>query len=394
MKFLNTTATEKIFSLKKRIRAVAGGTSASKTISILIWIIDYAQSRENKNIWVVSESVPHLKGGAIMDFKNIMMAHGYWRDKNWNASDFVYKFESGSTVKFTSVDTYGKAHGPRRDVLFLNECNNLHWNIVDQLIVRTREIVWIDWNPSGEFWFYEQILGKRDNDLDFITLTYKDNEALDAATVAEIEAHKDNKNWWRVYGEGKLGEIEGRIYTGWRIIDKIPFEARLEGYGLDFGYSNDPTAVAAVYRYNGGFILDEVLYRKGMHNDQIAKFFLALDEGLVIADSAEPKSIDEIASYGVNILAAEKGRGSVSRGIDFMQNQKISITKRSVNGIKEYRQYLWKTDKDGRIINVPEGGFDHFLDAARYKIESLRSDRPLMARAVDDSENLFEDGFY
>ena len=323
---------------------------------------------------MVSESMPHLKGGAMEDFKNIMMGQGYWLDSQWHGSDFIYTFETGSKIKFTSVDTYGKAHGPRRDVLFLNECNNLAYNIVDQLITRTREVVWIDWNPTSEFWFYEKMLGKRD-DIDFITLTYKDNEALDEATVKEIESHKDNKNWWKVYGRGELGEVEGRIYTGWQIIKEIPFEARLEGYGLDFGYTNDPSAIVAVYYLNGGYILDEVLYRKGMSNKQLADMFNGLDYGLVVADSAEPKSIDEIKSYGVNIIPVVKGKDSIRQGIQFVQDQKISVTERSINLIKEYRNYLWKTDKNGTVINEPEGGLDHALDAVRYKLSSTKPSR-------------------
>lgn len=378
MKFKDTTATKRIFKMRKRIRAVCGGTSASKTISIMVWLIDYSQSQKNKNVWVVSESVPHLKGGAITDFKNIMQSQGYWVDSRWNASDYIYTFETGTTIKFSSVDTYGKAHGARRDVLFINECNYLPYHIVDQLIVRTREIVWLDWNPTTSFWYYEQMENKRD-DVEFITLTYKDNEALDINTVKEIESHKDNKTWWKVYGLGQLGEVEGRIYTNWQIIDDVPFEARLEGYGLDFGYSNDPTSIVAVYYYNGGYIFDEVLYRKGMLNKQIADYINSLDYGLVIADSAEPKSIAEISAFGISILPADKGSGSISRGINYIQSQKISVTKRSTNLIKEYRSYLWKTDRDGKIINEPEGGLDHALDAVRYKMASLRPNRETIA---------------
>lgn len=393
MKFKNTTSMRKVFGLSKRIRAVCGGTSASKTISILVWLIDYCQTHQKKSVWVVSESVPHLKLGAIQDFKNIMVGHGYWNQKNWNATDYIYNFETGCYIKFSSVDTYGKAHGPRRDVLFLNECNNLRWDIVDQLMVRTREVVWVDWNPTTEFWFYTDILGKRD-DVDFLTLTYKDNEALDERTVQEIESHRNNKNWWRVYGEGKLGEIEGRIYTGWRLIDEIPFEARLEGYGLDFGYTNDPTAIVAVYYYNGGYILDEKCYRKGMLNSQIADLLKNLPYGLVVADSAEPKSIDEIAGYGVAITAVEKGAGSINRGIDWVKEQKISVTKNSTNLLKEYRSYLWKTNREGKTINTPEGGFDHALDAVRYRLYSLKPKEIIEEPHYDQADELFENGYY
>lgn len=372
---VDTSATKKIFELKKRIRAVAGGTSASKTVSILIWLIDYCQSPKNKNkiVTVVSESNHHLEKGAIVDFINIMKDRGYWNDSKWAMSVGRKEYMFGSNkLEFYSVDTYGKAHGPRRDVLFLNECNNLAYNIVDQLIVRTREVIWMDWNPTSEFWFYSEILGKRD-DVDFLTLTYRDNEALDANTIKEIESHKHNKNWWTVYGEGQLGVAEGRIFTDWTMIDEIPHEARLERYGVDFGYSNDPTAIVAIYRYNGGFILDEIEYRKGLSNKDIADILLNKPYALTKADSAEPKSIDEIRSYGVNILPSTKGPGSVLQGIQYMQDQRISVTKQSTNILKEYRNYLWQTDKDGKIINEPEVIWNHAMDAARYGMVELKA---------------------
>lgn len=372
--FIDTSATQKIFGLKKRIRAVSGGTSASKTISILVWLIDYCQSTRNKLCSVVSESYPHLEKGAMLDFENIMKDRNYWKDELWNKTKHTYTFETGSKLEFYSPDTYGKAHGPRRDVLFINEANNLDYRIVDQLIVRTRKIVWMDWNPTIEFWFYTEMLPNRPDDIDFITLTYKDNEALDETTIQEIESHKANKNWWTVYGLGQLGTIEGRIYKEWQVIDSVPFEARLERRGLDFGYSNDPSALIAIYYYNGGYILDEEIYRKGLLNKNIADTINLQrePETIVVADSAEPKSIDEIKLYGVNILPAVKGQNSIRTGIQFVQAQKISVTSRSTNLLKEYRSYMWKTDpKTGRFIQEPEGGLDHCMDAIRYALNSV-----------------------
>lgn len=371
--FSDTTATRKVFSLKKRIRAIAGGTSASKTISIIVWIIDYCQVRQGKEklVSVVSESHPHLEKGAILDFQNIMKDRGYWNEERWNQTKHTYTFETGNKLEFYSVDTYSKAHGPRRDVLFINEANNLDYKIVDQLITRTREIVWMDWNPSEEFYFYTEMQPNR-QDIDFITLTYKDNEALDAITVAEIESHRNNKAWWTVYGLGQLGEIETRIYRGWQLIDEVPYGARLERYGMDFGYTNDPTSIIAIYYYDGGYIFDEVLYQKGMLNKQIADTLLVQEQkALVIADAAEPKSIDEIRLYGINILPALKGSGSVLKGIQFVQGKKISVTKRSTNLIKEYRNYVWITDDDGRILNEPIDLNNHAMDALRYGMNSL-----------------------
>lgn len=372
--FQDTTATKRIFSLKKRIRAISGGTAASKTISILVWLIDYGQSTKNEVMTVVAESYPHLNLGAMRDFKNIMIAHGYWNDKAWNESSHTYIFPGKTILEFISFDKFGKAHGPRRDILFINEANNLPFNIVDQLITRTRKIVWIDWNPSAEFWFYTEMKDKRD-DIDFITLTYKDNEALDETTIKEIEGHKHNKQWWQVYGLGQLGELEGKIYKDWKIIDEIPHEARLERYGMDFGYSVDPTVIVAIYKYNDGFIIDEITYQKGLSNKSIADIFLNKPQALVIADSAEPKSIDEIREYGVNIIGALKGPGSVNKGIAYVQDQRISLTKRSVNTLKAYRNYLFKTDKNGKVTNDPDDTIHEWsnsMDAIRYGLESFK----------------------
>jgi phage terminase large subunit len=335
--FQETTALHKLLNLKKRIRGVAGGTSASKTISIIQILIDKAQRDATPTLTsITSESMPHLKRGCIRDFINIMEQHNYFKDAQWNKTDYVYTLESGSKIEFFSLDMPHKVRGPRRQRLFINEANNIPLETFDQLEVRTTDEIWLDWNPTQEFWWYTEV-SKRD-DTDFLILTYKDNEGLQPEIVKSIEQRKGNKNWWRVYGEGQLGEVEGKIYKDWKIIDDIPHEARLERYGLDFGYSNDPTAIVAI----------------------------------VVADSAEPKSIDEIMSYGVNIIPANKGQGSVLQGIQWVQDQRISITKRSVNGIREYRNYMWQTNNDGKIINVPDVGFDHFQDALRYGMESLR----------------------
>lgn len=375
MTYSDTTATKKIFSLTKRLRFVCGGTSASKTISILFWIIDRAlayppaNNGETELISIVSESFPHLRLGAMTDFENIMRDRGYWDDSCWNKTISTYTFPTGSKLEFFSTDS-GKAHGPRRDILFANECNHIEYKTFDQLRVRTKKIIWGDWNPSNEFWYYTEL--KDTVDHDFLTLTYKDNEALDANIVEDIESHKNNKNWWAVYGMGQLGEVEGKIYKDWQIIDEIPHEARLERYGLDFGYSQDPAAIVAVYYYNGGYIFDEITYQKGMSNKRLADIIRNLPIATTIADSAEPKSIDEIKEYGVSILPANKGQGSINQGISYMQDQQISVTKRSVNLIKEYRNYLWKTDKDGNILTIPEGGLDHALDAVRYAMETIR----------------------
>lgn len=358
--------------LRKRIKGIAGGASAGKTISIIQILMDKAQSDKSPTLTsITSESMPHLKRGAMRDFINIMEQHNYFNPARWNKSDFTYTFETGSKIEFFSLDMPHKVRGPRRQRLFINEANNIPYETFDQLEIRTEDEIWMDWNPTSEYWFYSDILNKRD-DVDFEILTYKDNEGLQPTIVESIERRKNNKNWWLVYGLGQLGEVESRIYKGWQIIDEIPFEARLERYGIDFGYSNDPTAIVAVYKYNGGLILDELTYLKGLSNKQIADVLTNTTKALTIADSAEPKSIDEIASYGVSIMPAKKGSDSINQGIQYVQDQRISVTKRSTNLLKEYRNYLWLTDKEGKIINEPSPIWNHGMDALRYAINSLR----------------------
>jgi phage terminase large subunit len=364
--FSATTATRRIMALDKRIQIVAGGTSASKTISNLLKLIHLSQTDKTPKLSsIVSESMPHLKRGAMRDFLNIMTAHGYFKEEAWNRSDFIYTFETGSKIEFFSADQPSKTRGPRRDRLFLNEGNNIPYEAADQMMVRTKELIIIDYNPTNEFWAYTEIMQNplMDGKYDFITLTYKDNEALDPAIVESIESHRINKAWWTVYGEGKLGEVEGKIFTNWKIIDEVPHEARLEVRGLDFGYAQDPAALCDIYRYNGGYIVDELIHRKGMKNRQLADVILNQYDPncLTIADSAEPKSIDEMREYGVNIIGVEKrGSGGINftnSAIQFVQAQQMSITKRSINFLHNYRNFMWQTD---RITGKPLPKYDHF----------------------------------
>ena len=381
--FTITTATKKVAALTKRIRALQGGTSASKTISTLQVLIDKSQRDKLPKITsIVSESLPHLRKGAMRDFQNIMMTHGYFDEAKWNKTDSIYTFDTGSIIEFFGADQPAKVRGPRRDRLYMNECNNMAFETFEQLEVRTREEIYLDWNPTNEFWFYTDVLGKRD-DVDHIILTYKDNEALEETIVKSIEQRRERKDWWQVFGLGQLGELEGKIYRDWSIIDIVPHDAKLERFGIDFGYTNDPTAIVAVYRHGDGYILDEVLFQKGMQNSQIAAVIQNQEVNvLCVADSAEPKSIDDIAGYGIAIIPCTKGRDSIKRGIDVVQDQRISVTKRSVNIIKEYRNYMWEVDKDGKVLNVAEGGFDHSMDAIRYALESM----PKIVRPLSEEQ--------
>lgn len=318
-----------------------------------------------------------------------MKEHDYFVDSRWNKTESQYVFETGSIIEFFSVDQPDKVRGARRDRLFINEANNIPFTAFEELEVRTKDFIFIDWNPTNEFWYYTELKDKR-NDVEELILTYKDNEALSKEIVDSIEQRKNRKGWWRVYGLGLLGDVEGKIYKDWKVVDEVPHEARLERRGLDFGYSNDPTAIVDIYYYNGGYILDEVCYQKGLSNRQISDVLQDKPEVLVIADSAEPKSIDEIHSYGINIIGAVKGKDSVNQGIQTVQDQKISVTKRSVNIIREFRNYMWEIDKDGKILNKPEHQFSHSMDAIRYGFSFLQS---VVAKEQESKYNVVVDDY-
>lgn len=362
-----------------------------------MWLIVKAQRDETPTLTsIVSESFPHLRRGAMRDFKMILEAQGAFSEDAWEKTNYIYTIPNinpsviPSKIEFFSADQPEKVRGPRRDRLFLNEANNIPYETVDQLIIRTNEFIFMDWNPVAEFWFYTEQRFK-EKDVDFITLTYKDNTALIDSIIKEIELHRGNKNWWTVYGEGKLGEMGNKIYKDWRIIDEVPHEARLVKYGLDFGYSHDPTALVAIYYLNNGYIVDEILFQKGLSNKQIADTILALPSAVTIADSAEPKSIDELRLYGLSVLPTTKGKGSVMQRIQYTQAQRISVTKRSVNVIKEYRNYMWQTDNSGKVIDEPEHTFSHSMDAISYGIQSMRpvqKARPLVKQSLYETPSI------
>jgi len=367
--YQRTTTYKKILKLQKRIRIVQGGSSAGKTIALLLYLIDYAQSNPNKTISIVSQTLPHLKKGASKDFINILQEHNYYNDDAWNKTNLTYTFTNGSTIEFFSADQPAKVRGPRRDVLFINECNNLPFETYTQLSIRTNDFIFLDYNPVSSFWVHDEIIPKFEHD--FVIVTYKDNEALPETIIKELESRRNNKAFWQVYGEGKIGEAEHRIYKGWVMVDEIPHEAKLVRHGLDFGYTNDPSAIVSIYYYNGGYILDEIIYQKGLSNKDLADILNLQGKATCVADSAEPKSIDEIKSYGVIVLPATKGAGSVNQGIQYIQEQKISVTKRSTNLWKEYNNYLWVTDRDGKILNVPQDFLNHMMDGVRYGFDKL-----------------------
>ena len=353
----------------KRIKCNEGGTSSSKTYSILQVLVVKAVKYPNIIISVVSESIPHLKLGAIRDFKAMLTEEGIWDENKFNLTDRIYTFDSGSKIEFFSADNPGKVHGPRRDILFLNEAVNIPYQVYDQLAIRTKSEEYLDWNPTQEFWAHEHLQG--DPECEWIRSTYLDNDWLPDSIKQRIEAKKDkDPNWWRVYGLGIVGKVEGLIFPVFEIIDEFPDVSHF--YGMDFGYTNDPTAMIRIGLQGEDLYLDEGIYETGLTNQDIAARLRMIgirpkmDE--LFADSAEPKSIEEIYREGFNIKGAIKGKDSILNGIDIIKRFKIHITKNSVNTIKEFRNYRWIEDKNGNLTNKPIDDFNHAIDAIRYGV--------------------------
>jgi len=373
--FKRTTATNKILALKKRTKIIQGGSSASKTYSILAVLIDKAIKYPNTEISIVAETIPHLRRGALKDCIKILKWTNRYNDDQFNKSLLTYTFKNGSYLEFFSADDSSKLRGARRDILYINECNNVTFESYNELAIRTKKAVYLDFNPANEFWVHKEL--KDEPDSDFLILTYKDNEALDNSIVQQIEKNRLKAetsaywaNWWRVYGLGEIGMLEGVIFSNWKTLDTLPKDAKLIGIGLDFGYTNDPTAIIEIYNYNGQRILNELKYQTGMLNSDIAK---ELPKHVpVYADSSEPKSIEEIKRYGITIKGVTKGKDSINYGIDVMQRQEYLVTSNSVNLIKELRAYCWDTDKAGTRLNKPIDTNNHAIDALRYhEMETL-----------------------
>ena len=373
--FLRTTSTNKILKLKKRVRIIQGGTSAAKTYGILSVLIARASAIHGLEVSVVAESIPHLRRGALKDFIKLMKWMNKWHENQFNKSLLTYQFLNGSSFEFFSADDSSKLRGARRDVLYINECNNVTFESYNELAIRTKKAIYLDFNPANEFWVHKEL--KDEQDSDFLILTYKDNEAFDNSIVQQIEKNRLKAetsaywaNWWRVYGLGEIGMLEGVIFSNWKTIDILPKEANLIGIGLDFGYTNDPTAIIEIYNYNGTRIINELKYQTGMLNSDIAN---ALPKHVpVYADSSEPKSIEEIKRYGITIKGVTKGKDSINYGIDVMQRNEYLVTSNSTNLIKELRAYCWDTDKQGTRLNKPIDTNNHGIDALRYhEMETL-----------------------
>lgn len=350
-----------------------GGARSSKTYSILQLLHIYAATHPGKVISVVSETMPHLRRGAIRDFRDIQERLGQWDDTRWGKVESTYRYGGGTFIEFFSADQPGKVLGPARDILLLNEAINIPWEVARQLFIRTRGLILMDYNPAQVFWAHERIQPQPDA----ITLhsTYRDNPFLTKEQVREIESNKGDGNWWRVYGEGKVGEVTGLVYD-FEQIDEMPTDGNLrEFWGMDFGFTHDPTALVHILADTGRKVIyaEEQIYETGLYNSDIAARMQAL--GLrrscpVYADCAEPKSIAEIRQAGFSVLSADKGAPVKSDRLRFqiqwMRGWKLKVTKASVHLIDELRHYTWATDMDGKPLDHPIDKYNHALDALRY----------------------------
>jgi phage terminase large subunit len=363
------------FNPKIRRAVNQGGTSSSKTYSIiqlLVWIAEFYPRK--LLISIVSESVPHLKRGVLRDFVNIM--GDSYEEKRWNKTDHIYTFASGTQIEFFSADNASKLRGGRRDILFINECNNIYYDGYMELDIRTRLFTFLDYNPVAEFWAHEKVIPYSENC--FIHSTYLDAlMVLDPAVVRNIESNKDkDPNWWNVYGMGNVGKIEGLVYPFFTIIDAFPtLSSYQEVFGLDFGFTIDPTAFTRNRFHEKNLYTEELIYQRDMNNFAIAKKFEELgirkNFDVIVADSAEPKSIDEIHSYGYNIIGVAKGQDSVEFGHQKVNQYKQHILKASTNLIKEQRNFMYIKDKNGKFTEQTTHFFSHGMDSRRYAVAGL-----------------------
>ncbi len=368
-----TIQTNKVFNhlikSDKRIIVEQGGTRSGKTYNILLWLIFYYTERNTaKTITICRKSFPSLRASVMRDFFDILREHDLYREEYHNKSSHEYHL-NGNLVEFISLDQPQKIRGRKRNLLYINEANELFYEDWQQLIFRTDGRIILDYNPSESFhWIYDRVIPRED--CDFYQTTYRDNPFLDEKIKQEIERLKEtDDDYWRIYGLGERGMSRATVFQFGT--SEIPQEAKLLSYGLDFGFTNDPSAIVAIYQHGDNLYLDELLYRTGMTNRDLHHHLQSLgldrrDE--IFADSAEPKSIEELHRFGWNVKPTAKGQDSINAGIDILKRHKLFATARSNNLIKELQNYKWTEDKNGNLLNKPIDVMNHALDAARYAV--------------------------
>ena len=358
----------------KKIVVEQGGTRSGKTYNIILWIIfNYCTTKNDKVITVCRKSFPSLRATVMRDFMSILENYNIYDEKYHNKSNSEYHL-FGNLIEFISLDQPQKIRGRKRDLLFINEGNELYFEDWQQLVFRTQDRIVVDFNPSDEYhWLYDKVIPR--DDCDFFKTTYLDNPFIEKSIILEIERLRDtDEQYWQIYG---LGERAASLSTVFRYaeVSNIPSEADLIAYGMDFGYTNDPTTLVSVYIEGHNLYIKEHLYQTQMTTNDINVFLKEerLLNNPIYADSAEPRLIKELRSMGHNIFPSLKGRDSINAGIDLLKRYKIHILSTSTNAISEFRNYKWKEDKTGLLTNNPIDMHNHIIDPCRYATYSILS---------------------
>lgn len=365
-----------------------GGTNSSKTYSILqsLYLMCFDERFAPCLITVVGQDIPNLKSGAYRDANSILYDNDYLQNELTfhNKTDRQHIFRNGSIIEFNSYDNSQDARSGKRDILFVNEANGISYDVFEELNVRTKYKTFIDFNPTAPFWAHEKLYGR--DDVAWVKSNYKHNPFIPQSILDKIKGYEPtqeniargtaNEYRWRVYGLGEVGRLEGLVFPEFQVVNEWPKEFKWRVYGLDFGFTNDPTALVEIRYVHGKLYWRELIYKTGLTNQQISTYLTRLDideQALIIADSAEPKSITELRHEGWHVVGAEKGRDSVSQGIQLLQNYPLCVHSGSKNLIEEFSSYIWKKDRNDMPTNKPIDSFNHGIDAGRYAIQNKLS---------------------
>jgi phage terminase large subunit len=369
------------YQCKTPILVHSGGSSSSKTYSILQALFTIACTNPNRVITVVGQDLPNLKKGAIRDSKNIIESTPIFQNfiNTYNKSDYIYTFKNNSIIEFTSYDDELDARSGKRTHCFINEANGVAYGIFEQLRIRTTDLMVIDFNPSAQFWAHEKLQGR--DDVTWINSTFRDNAFINATTRDAILSYEPtpeniargtaNEYRWKVYGLGEVGRLEGLVFPEFKVDATFPAEYKWRVFGMDFGYTNDPTTLIEIRYAEGKLYWRQHIYETGLTNPDIAERLKDIEHPpgeVIIADSAEPKSIAELKRMGWHIKPAIKGTDSVMNGIDAIKRYPNVIHAGSRDLITEFNSYTWKKDRNGNAMNVPIDQYNHAIDAGRYAL--------------------------
>jgi len=366
-----TSAYHKILGMDGRYRVVQGGMRAGKTFAILQYLIALVEQKQNILVTVTSNYSTSLRLGAMRDFQTILRETDHWIyfDQNKTTHTFTCK-ATGSQVEFIGLDEDLKARGAARDILFVNEANRVKFDVFEQLAMRTSQFIFLDYNPSSKFWVHDKIIPR--SDASFEILTYKDNEEIPPKIKADIESHDKDSNWWKVYGLGQIGELEGNIFNGWTFLDELPQEKELLGYGLDFGFRPDPCALVSLYRTDDRLLAVEEWVKYELTPNEIIEQIkhTVPDNTLIVADNARPEIIRSMQQAGIQVIPCVKQENingvkvGVLGQLELMAEHKFYGYGKTLE--EEYLDYSFAESRDGTFKSKIPDGKDHLIDALRY----------------------------